>query len=139
MLRVRKLLSGVIASAACLMLVNVGAPVVGAPAQAFPTLRLFSVLPDVSLTHSKGQPVYLNPGVYLAPVGGAFEVDAQRAGYKDPIQLQQVVRGSNELQTRPLPTSLMDGWNGLSKLMRVVATDDSGKVVGHLGVSTCLD
>jgi Lysyl oxidase len=139
MRRVRKLLSGVIASTACLMLINVGAPVIGAPAQPFPSLRLFSVLPNISLTHSKGQPVFLNPGVYLASVGGAFEADAQRASYKDPIQLQQVVRGGNELQTRPLPTSLMDGWNGFSKMMRVVATDDSGNVVKQLTVSTCLD
>lgn len=94
------------------MLINVGAPVVGAPARPFPTLRLFSVLPEVSLTHFKGQPTYLNLGVYLASVGGAFEVDAHRAGYQDPIQLQQVVRGSQELQTRPLPASLIDGWNG---------------------------
>jgi hypothetical protein len=50
-----------------------------------------------------------------------------------------VVRGNDELQTRPLPVSLIDGWNGFSTRIRVVAADDGGNIVGHLGVSTCLD
>jgi hypothetical protein len=88
---------------------------------------LFAESPDVIVTRFKGEPVPLDFGIYLTPVGGSFEFDAVRAGYKDPIALEQVVRQGDSIQTRSLPPSLLDGWNGLSRMLRVVATDDSGK------------
>ena len=139
MKRARRYLFGLVSSFACLGLITAATAVGGSPVQSFPTLRLFAESHDVIVTRSKGQLAPLDFGVYLTPMGGPFEVDATRASYTDPITLAQVLRLGGSVQSRALPSSLLDGWNGLSRMLRVVATDDSGKVVAAFDVTTCLD
>lgn len=139
MKRARRCLLGLISSFACLVMVTAATPVGGAPVKGFPSLRLFAESPDVIVTRFKGQAAPLDLGIYLTPVGGPFEVDARRAGYKEPIALEQVLRQGGSVQSRALPSSLLDGWNGLSRMLRLVATDDNGKVVAHFDITTCLD
>jgi hypothetical protein len=131
--------AGAVAALALVGLVAAGPAVSGTPSSAFPTLRLFAAQSDVIATRFKNEPASLDLGVYLTPVGGAFELDALRDAYGDPVQLQQIVRGGEDPETRSLPARWMDGWNGLSRFIKIVVTDDSGNVVAHTSATTCFD
>ena len=67
-----------------------------APATAAPSggrLELLRASPSVTLDKYPGSPVYLDVGAYVAAVGGPFQLNATRAGYRSPIRVRQIAAG----------------------------------------------
>jgi Lysyl oxidase len=94
-----------------------------------PVVKLIVAQNSITLPSFRGQ-VFLDPGVYVASLGSALQFDVQRASYTKPITLTQVIhRPGGGTTTRPLPASLLDGFNGLRDFLRLSVADKSGTVV----------
>src|SRR5215218_8575603 len=74
-----------------------------------PTVRLFSVADHLNVHRDRQGQVYPNPGVWVASVGGAFELQASRPDYDSPVSFVQVDHESGEV-IRTLPSDLAEGW-----------------------------
>ena len=123
--------SGAVAFALSVVLAATGtvsAPAVGAAANG-PTVRLVSGTDKVTLKRPAGGGAYLDIGVYVASIGGSFEVWAARPDYDTPVSVWRVVRSGNTITKYPLPSWVEHDWKGLSRFVHVVVTDAAGKVV----------
>jgi hypothetical protein len=126
----RRRRSGATAFALSVVLMTAG--IISAPAQAAgngPSVRLVSGIDKVTLKRSPGGRAYLDIGVYVASVGGAFEIQANRPDYDTPVSVWQIVRSGNTSTPYPLPSSIENDWKGLSRFVHVVVTDADGTVV----------
>ena len=94
-----------------------------------PTVRLVSGTDKVTLKRPQGGRTYLDIGVYVASVGGAFEIWATRPDYDTPVSVWQIVRSGNTITRYPLPSSVEKDWKGLSKFVHVIVRDADGEVV----------
>ncbi len=98
-----------------------------AAAASAPSVRMFAASSTVTADrYGDGEPVYLDPGVYLTPVGGAFEIDVRRTDYTHPIGASQVVRDGSTVSSTPLPAGLGIGWDGLPRFLHVDVTRNAG-------------
>lgn len=93
------------------------------------SVRLLPSIDRVTLKRPGGRRAYLDLGVYVATVGGAFEIEAGRLDYDSPVSVWQVVRSGSTVTRFPLPSSVENEWRGLSKFVHVVVTDADGNVV----------
>jgi hypothetical protein len=104
-----------------------------------PVVKLIVAQNSITLTSFRGR-VYLDPGVYVASLGSALQFDVQRASYTKPITLSQVIyRPGGGSTTRSLPSSLLDGFNGLRDFLRLSVADTAGKVVASFRPLFCLN
>ena len=66
--------------------------------------------------------------------------DVQRASYTKPVTLTQVIhRPGGGTTTRSLPSSLLDGFNGLRDFLRLSVADAAGQVVASSRPLFCLN
>ncbi len=103
-----------------------------APAHAvgtLPSIRLLSGSPKVTVKRQANRPAYLDLGVYVASVGGAFEIWASRPDYDTPVSFWQVVRSNGSITKYPIAIAANDPWIGLPKFLHITITDDAGAVV----------
>jgi lysyl oxidase len=104
-----------------------------------PVVKLIVAQNSITLSSFQGR-VYLDPGVYAASLGSALQFDVQRASYTKPITLTQVIhRPGGGTTTRSLPSSLLDGFNGLRDFLRLSVADTTGKVVASTRPLFCLN
>ena len=104
-----------------------------------PVVKLIVAQNSITLPSFRGR-VYLDPGVYAASLGSALQFDVQRASYTKPITLTQVIyRPGGGTTTRSLPSSLLDGFNGLRDFLRLSVADTAGKVVASTRPLFCLN
>jgi len=104
-----------------------------------PVVKLIVAQSSITLTSFRGR-VYLDPGVYAAALGSALQFDVQRASYTKPITLTQVIyRPGGGTTTRSLPSSLLDGFNGLRDFLRLSVANTAGKVVASTQPLFCLN
>ena len=84
--------------------------------------------------------VFVDPGIWLASLGSALQFDVARASYTKPVTLTQVIsRPGQPPLNRPLPASLLAGWNGLKNMVSLTVKDSKGKVVGSQKLTVCPD
>jgi len=104
-----------------------------------PVVKLIVAQNSITLPSFRGR-VYLDPGVYVASLGSALQFDARRASYTKPITLTQVIyRPGGGTTTRSLPSSMLDGFNGLRDFLRLSVTDTAGQVVASTRPLFCLN
>ncbi len=84
---------------------------------------------DVKVMRFKGEPIYLDLGIYVASIGEAFELHASRPSYTEPVELTQILRRGGAEQRVVLPAELLDGWTGLSGFLRTQITKLDGTTV----------
>jgi hypothetical protein len=105
------------------------------------TLRLVSVLHQVSAERFKGDShLYFSPGVYVAAVGGAFEIDAIR-GEDRSVTLWQVARDAKGVRTIRQVTPAAPIKNlgrGLPQFFQVTIKNSAGTVVSTRTLPYCL-
>jgi Lysyl oxidase len=102
-----------------------------------PVVKLVVAQNSVTLSSFRGR-VFLDPGVYVASLGSALQFDVRRASYTKPITLTQIIhRPGGGTTTRSLPSSLLDGFNGLRGFLRLSVADKSGKVVASTRTLFC--
>src|SRR5215212_386635 len=101
-----------------------------------PTVRLFSVADDLDVHKDRRGQVYLDPGVWVASVGGAFELQASRSDYDSPVTFVQIDHQTGEV-VRTLPPELAEGWSGLTHFIHVSVRDARGNLVARAKVPFC--
>jgi Lysyl oxidase len=101
-----------------------------------PTVRLFAASTQVTAERGKNDVVFIDPGIWVASVGGAFELRASRPDYDTPPSLVQTdaVTGS---ALRTLPSEMLHGWGGLREFLHLRVRAPDGKVVLSKHVPFC--
>jgi Lysyl oxidase len=108
-------------------------------AAARPAVRLITAQSRIT-TQRFGSRVFLDPGFYVASLGSALQFDVQRASYAKPVTITQVIHlPDGSTTTRPLPASILHGFNGLRNFMDLTVADSSGKVVATHRYRFCPD
>lgn len=100
-----------------------------------PSVRLLAASPKVTV-QAQGQTALVDPGVFVAAVGGDFELRASRPSYRAPIDFRQVDSQSGAV-VRQLPSRLARGFSGLRRFAQVTVRDRRGRVVGSNPVDFC--
>lgn len=133
MLRVPRRLAPLVVVLASLSLLAVVPPAVAADP---PTVRVFAASTNVVVERGRGSFVFIDPGIWVASVGGAFELRATRPDYDTPVGLVQTDAVTGEV-LRTLPAELLEGWSGLSNFFHVRVRDVDGNVVLRQDLSFC--
>ena len=107
-----------------------------ATAEDVPTLRLFAAQSDLTVERDRSGFVYLDPSVWITPLGGDFELRVARPDYESPITLTQV-DSETGLVMRTLPVEMLDGFFGLKDFVRVAVLDADGKRVLRYQMPFC--
>src|SRR5215469_5337447 len=117
----RKLLTSILAVASLgATLVAPAGPVAHAASTAKvpgPVLTLQAAQRSITLD-SFGGKVYPDVGIWLAAHGSPLQLDVRRQPYTSPITVTQVIYPPyGGTIRRPLPSGLLDGWNGLKDFL----------------------
>jgi hypothetical protein len=114
--------------------------VVAAPARAgtgIPSLRVRAATPHVTVVRPRHRIAFVDPGFYVSPVGGTFELKLNRATLADPLRLTQVWTDDTGEHTRILPRTLLRGWNGLRDFFHLTVRNSAGRVVRAMTLDFC--
>ena len=103
-----------------------------------PVVKLVAAQKSISVQRF-GQQVDLDPGVYVTAYGAPLEFDVSRASYGKPVTISQVLKVDGRTVLRPLPSRMIDGWNGLRRFLRMTIRNTSGKIVGSSLMTFCPD
>ncbi|MGZ8625198.1 MAG: lysyl oxidase family protein [Actinomycetota bacterium] len=104
------------------------AGVPAATAEDPPGLRLFAASSRVEIERDRRGFAWLDPGVWVAAVGGAFELRVSRPDYDTPVSVVQTDAATGEA-LRTLPVELLDGWSGMRDFLHLSVRDSDGRVV----------
>jgi hypothetical protein len=111
-----------------------GAPV--AEAAPPPTLRLFAATSTLEAPRQRDGLVWVDPGAWVASVGGAFELIVSRPDYLTPVSIRQVDAATGS-ELRTLPAELLEGWSGLRDFLHVSVRDGRGRLVLRQALPFC--
>ena len=103
-----------------------------------PRLKLIVAQKTIEVGNFGQGGVSFDPGIWVASLGGAFQLDVQRANYAEPLTVTQIIKNSAGVTTerRVIPARLLDGWNGLSHFLKITIRH-KGKVVASNSVTFC--
>jgi hypothetical protein len=94
-----------------------------------PTVKLVATANSVTVP-SYGGVVMLDPGIYVTSLGSALQFDVRRATYTRPVTVAQIIHlPGGGTTTRPLPGSVLDGFNGLRDFVHITVSNTRGTVV----------
>jgi hypothetical protein len=114
-----------------------GLPGASAASLPGPVLTLEAAQPSVTVDSVQGY-VDMDPGIWLASLGSALQFDVRRASYTKPVTITQVIHPPQAQATaRPLPATVLDGWNGLKHFMRMTVRNSAGRVVASPWLTLC--
>jgi hypothetical protein len=91
----------------------------------------------VTTAYLFGKQVYIDPGIWLASLHSALQLDVQRASYTKPVTAIEVIKTSHGVVRRSLPSWVFGNWQGLRKFLDIVVRNSSGKVVGRQYLTFC--
>ena len=105
-----------------------------------PRLKLIAAQKSIEVGKFGKQPVYFDPGVWVASLGGAFQLDVKRDSYTKPLTVTQIIKNSAGATTerRVIPAKLLSGWNGLSHFLKIEIRH-KGKLVASNSLTFCPD
>ena len=114
-----------------------GVPAASAAQVPGPVLRLEAAQRSITLD-SFGGSVYPDPGIWMAALGSPLQFDLRRDPYTSPITITQVIHPPfGGTIPRPLPSSLLDSWNGLKGFFVLTIRNSAGHAVVSEPVSFC--
>jgi hypothetical protein len=118
-------------------LIAPGLPTASAARVPGPVLMLEAAQRSITLD-SFGGTVFPDPGIWIAALGSPLQFDLRREPYTSPITITQVIHPPfGGTIRRPLPSSLLDGWNGLRGFLVLTIRNSAGRVVVSEPVSFC--
>jgi hypothetical protein len=118
----------------CLAVTALAAPPVDAAVA--PTLKLFVANSELTVERNGRGFVSFDPGVWVTPVGGDFELWLRRPDYDTPFSFVQVDSGSGAV-LRTLPLAMAAGTNGLSGFSGFEIRDGRGDLVASQTSDYC--
>jgi hypothetical protein len=103
-----------------------------------PSLRLIITQKTVTVPKPKRGREFIDPGIWVSAVGSDLRLNVQRASYTKPVTVTQIIKTPwGTTQRRPLPASLLDGWNGLKNFFLLTIRNSQGKVVATQQLTFC--
>ncbi len=122
-----------LALAVAMVLTLFAAPVEAVDA---PTLKIFTATSEITVHRNRQGFAQLDPGVWVTPVTGDFELWLSRPDYDTPLALTQVdaLTGTT---LRTLPIGMVDGVSGLADFAHYEISDARGRVVASRTVDYC--
>lgn len=102
---------------------------------ALPSVRLVAATPSVTLYRYGRGRVALDLGVFVASVGGDFELRVSRPAYGEPPVVAQIDPRTGE--ARPLPVALGQRWRGLRRFLEITVRNRAGDVVATRRAPFC--
>lgn len=116
----------------------VPAAAAGAASASGPRVKLIAAQKSITVPRY-GRQVYLDPGIWVASLGSAFQLDLQRADYSTPMTITQVVHlPGGGTQQVPWPSSVAGTIPGaLKKFVHLTVTNSAGKVVATENLGFC--
>jgi len=87
MRRSRRIVAAVLGVLVLSSVIAISAPVAAAEP---PSVRVFASSSAITVERGREDWVYLDPGIWMAAIGGTFELRATRTDYDSPIVLEQV-------------------------------------------------
>lgn len=113
-------------------------PTSAADAAGAPSVRLIAASSAVTAYRYGAGPAYIDSGVLVAAVRGAFDIRARRAAYDQPITATQYIHASDGLRQRALPSWVVaKGFRGMAGFLRARLTDEHGNTVMSRSRSFC--
>jgi Lysyl oxidase len=114
--------------------------VAGAASASGPQVKLIVAQKSITVPRY-GRQVYLDPGIWVASLGSAFQLDLQRADYSTPMAITQVVHlPGGGTQQIPWPSSVVGTIpSALKKFVHLTVTNSGGKVVATENMGFCPD
>jgi Lysyl oxidase len=104
-----------------------------------PTIKLIAAQHTITAQRF-GNQVFVDPGIWVASLNAPLRLDVGRASYADPVTITQVISQPGlPPQTRPLPASVLDGWNGLKNFISLTIKNKAGRVVATTRLTLCPD
>jgi hypothetical protein len=104
-----------------------------------PALKLIAAQHTITAPRF-GNQVFVNPGIWVASLGAPLQLDVGRASYSSPITITQVISEPGlPPQTRPLPASVLNGWNGLKNFVSLTIKNKAGRIVATTRLGLCPD
>ena len=113
-----------------------GLPAASAASPPGPVIKLVAAQRNVTV-YPFGRQVDMDPGIWVASLGSALQFDVRRASYTKPVTITQIIHTSHGTVQRPLPASVLDGWNGLKHFIRMTVRNSAGKVVASPWLTFC--
>jgi len=101
-----------------------------------PSIRMLASSTTLTVERGRRDFVWVDPGAWIASVGGAFELRATRADYDSPVVLEQVDATTGD-PLRSLPADLLDGWYGLADFVHVSVRHGDDRPVLRSSTSFC--
>jgi hypothetical protein len=112
----------------------------GAAASTTPGPKISLIAPQKTVTVPRfGKQVFLDPGIWVAANKAPLRIDVARSSYTTPVRAVQIIKDHGVTIKRPLPSWVLDGWNGLRDFMRMTVRNVHGKVVASKLVTFCPD
>jgi hypothetical protein len=108
-----------------------------ASAAGTPTIKLMTAQSSITAYRYGSRAARVDPGIYVAAVGGAFQLNVSRPDYDTPIALTQVdATDGTVLQTFPTDL-LLNTWYGLTDFTHVTIRNASGALVARDAYDWC--
>ena len=105
-----------------------------------PTLKLIAAQNTITVGKFGKGGVFFDPGIWVASLGGPFQLDVKRASYTKPLTISQAIRTPNGSVVRhALPSKILDSWNGLRHFLHITIRNRKGKVVASSSLTFCPD
>ncbi len=86
-----------------------------------------------------GKGVYIDPGIWVASLHSAFQLNVGRDSYTKPITVTQVIKTRDGVIRRQLPSWVLRGWNGLRRFALIVVRNSKGRIVSRRYLTFCPD
>jgi hypothetical protein len=104
-----------------------------------PVIKLIAAQRTITVPRS-GKQVFVDPGIWVASLGAPLQLNVGRASYTQPVTITQVISQPGlPPQTRALPASILDGWNGLKNFVSLTIRNKAGRVVATTRMTLCPD
>lgn len=84
-----------------------------------------------------GKRVEVDPGIWVAALGGALRIDVGRVSYIRPVTIRQVITSAGVTRTRRMPAWMNAGSGRLRDFGRVTVRNSRGRVVGSRLFNFC--
>jgi hypothetical protein len=127
-------------AAASLAASAVSVPVAAAAPAPGPEIKMIAAQNNITVSRF-GRQVYLDPGIWMASLRSAFQLDLQRPDYSTPMTVTQVVSlPGGGTQQIPWPASVIGTVPGaLKDFVRMTVRNSAGKVVASSRMDFCPD
>lgn len=99
------------------------------------SIRLIAASSEI-VAFKYGKRAWVDPGTYVAAVGGTLDLRVTRSSYDTPVDLVQIDPQTHQV-VRDLPEDLLDGWFGLGDFLSLRIRDKEGKQVFFRTTTFC--